>query len=146
MNTESITAVIKSNSTTKTRAVRSGAGIGYDNIGSLEPGVTATMTIRKTATANGEFGFGSLAGDIWWYGEGIKVKEDNTPRKGWIAEIHKGEVLLDVTLSQTPDPEPQPTPDQNIYEVDISEFSKKVTITSNTSMEGWTCEFRETTS
>jgi hypothetical protein len=101
-------ATVKSNNPNKTRAVRLRADITSTNIGDIAPTTVVEADKKFVAERDGEFGLGSLAGDIWWHVPEAKVKQDNTPRDGWMAQRHKGEELLIVTLSEPEDPEDPP--------------------------------------
>lgn len=105
---EIVSAKLQSNDPLKTRAVRADALISSSNIGDVDPSVIVTADKKRVATVNGEFGIGSLAGDIWWHVPAAKVKQDNTPRDGWMAQRHKGEELLIVTLTEPETPEDPP--------------------------------------
>lgn len=109
MKTETVGASLKSNDPAKGRAVRAGAGIGYNNIGTISSDKVFHSDKRMVVENNGEAGVNSKIGDVWWYVEGIIVKEDSTPRTGWVAERHGGVSYLFVTLD-IPVPPPPPPP------------------------------------
>lgn len=135
MISEDIKATVKSNNPQKTRAVRAGSGVGFSNIGTIAPDAIVNVKIRRTAETDGEFGSGSLKGDIWWYGEGIKVKEDKTLRNGWIAEISSGVRYLIVELDSPPPPPPPPPPPNSVIAIsvltEINPDSKQIIITAD---------------
>lgn len=107
-----IIALVQSNNPNETRSLRSAAGIIYNKIGTVAPDTVCNAAYKIVATFNGEFGTDSLAGDIWWKVEGVRIKEDNTPRNGWLAEKHKGVTYLAVTLiTEEPLPVPAIFPD-----------------------------------
>lgn len=101
-------AKVQSNNPNKTRAVRLRADIASTNIGDVAPTTIVTVDKKVVAERDGEFGLGSLAGDIWWHAPAARVKQDNTPRDGWMAQRHKGEELLIVTLTEPEKPEDPP--------------------------------------
>lgn len=132
----SLNATVKSNSPTKTRAVRLRADITSTNIGDVAPTTIVAVDKKVVAERDGEFGLGSLAGDIWWHAPAARVKQDNTPRNGWMAQRHKGEELLIVTLLEPENPE-EPIPSAGTFDISVFTSTKKVMITSDTDLSGY---------
>ncbi len=128
-----VKATLQSNNPNKTRAVRLRADITSTNIGDIAPTTIVEAGKKFVAERDGEFGLGSLAGDIWWHVPAAKVKQDNTPRNGHIAQRHKGEELLIVTLlePEVPEEPEEPTTPEGKYDVSVFTSSKKIVVTSD---------------
>lgn len=110
MKTEIVSAKIKTNNQTKPRAIRAGLGAGFSNIGSLPADREAQAIKKHVAEVDGEFGIGSLAGDVWWEVVDAPIIGSNQTKDGFMAEKHKGETLMLVTLDEEPPVKP-PLPD-----------------------------------
>lgn len=124
-------ATLRTNDQAKPRSIRSGHGAGFSNIGSLPVDKSAQAVRKFVADANGEFGIGSLAGDIWWEVKNVPTIGSNQTKDGFMAEKHKGETLMLVTLDEEPPVKPPLPSDLSVrVVVDIYPESKIIEINS----------------
>lgn len=132
MKTIQVSARIKTNNHTKPRAIRAGLGAGFSNIGSLPADKEAQAVKKYVAEADGEFGIGSVVGDIWWEVVDAPIIGSNQTKNGFMAEKHKGETLMLVTLDEKP-----PSLPVVAVLVDMYPEGKRVVITSDFDMGDW---------
>lgn len=116
-----VTANLKSNDT-GTRSLRVSPGVGtatspVNKVGTIAPETEFVGVEKVTAERDGEFGTGSLMGDIWWKVDSVKVKEyPNALKSGHVAERHAGKNLLIVEIvGDTPPPPPPPPSDEDVW-------------------------------
>lgn len=131
MKTIPLGATLRTNNQTKPRAIRAGHGVAFSNIGSLPADKSAQADTKYVAEVDGEFGVGSLAGDIWWRVKDAPVIGSNQTKDGFMAEKHKGETLMLVTLDEEPPVKPPLPGDLSVrVVVDIYPESKIIEINS----------------
>lgn len=123
MITSVLSVKLQSNDPKSTRSLRSGANISASKIGTIAPDVEFVGAKKVTAEKVGEFGNGSLPGDIWWETSVIVKEYTGTPKNGWVAERHAGKDLLTVTQDDG-GIEPPPPP------VEEEEFAQSFTLTN----------------
>lgn len=126
---------LKSNNPIKHRSLRQLYGVQSSEIGKVDASVEMISVAKITVTITNihEFTDGVI-GDIWHEVHNVPLRGLSGLYNGWIAEKHKGEVLLDV-ISNTPTPDPSPdptTPDiSTIVEgitIDLLKNSKRIVI------------------
>lgn len=139
MITTQISAKVKTNDPAKPRAIRAGLGAAFSNIGSLPSTKSAQAVAKHVAETNGEFGVGSLAGDVWWEVKDAPIVGSDETRNGFMAEKHKGETLMLVTLDEESPVKP-PLPDDLSVRVvvDIYPESKTIEVNSTHDLTGFT--------
>lgn len=138
MITTQISAKVKTNDPAKPRAIRAGLGAAFSNIGSLPSTKSAQAVAKHVAETNGEFGVGSLAGDVWWEVKDAPIVGSDETRNGFMAEKHKGETLMIVTLDDSSSKPPMPTELSVSVVVDIDPENKTVMVTSTHDMSEFT--------
>lgn len=134
MKTDIIGAVLKSNNSAKSRSLRTLPHIGGTSILSVPAGMEVRAVKRYEVETAGEAGVGSQPKDVWW--EVPEVVISGVSYAGYMAEIHKGEVLMTARLDAplpTPDPEePPPAPPPSglasQYIVTVDEATRRVIV------------------
>ena len=100
-----INAILQSNNPAKARAIRAGHSAFATSYGNVPASLQVNATRRVICEVDGDLGPESRAGDVWWYVPAVVVA--GTTISGWMAERHKNEPLLSVTITSPVEDEPE---------------------------------------